>query len=395
MSALDQPFTFAEFFAGAGMARAGLGDSWRCVLANDIDPKKGASYARNWGAEDLRIDDVAHLTTADIPGRVGLAWLSPPCTHVSLASRGSPHDWREGVGSPRPKRRDGLGPEAWASLALMKALVAEGRAPSLIVIENVPDLITANVGEDIDRIRDALTGMGYRYRCVIVDAALFLPQSRERLFIIAVDRSLTIPDILVGGGPSAPFHAHGLRALVHRRRGEPIWFRLPTPPLRNSGLADVLEDDSRCEWDTPADTRRIVAKMTPLHLDKLDDLKRAGRRMIRSLNYRTRKTKMNGRKIPVHEVRDDEIANCVRTASGGSCTQRILIVDGEVVRTRRITPREEARLMGLPDSYVLPTALGNGHDLVGDGVCAPVVRHLAETLLEPILRASELSLAAE
>ena len=39
---------FYEFFAGGGMVRAGLGPGWSCLFANDIDPKKAASYARNW-----------------------------------------------------------------------------------------------------------------------------------------------------------------------------------------------------------------------------------------------------------------------------------------------------------------------------------------------------------
>ena len=391
MSASDQPLQWLEFFAGAGMARAGLGPHWRCVLANDNDVAKAKSYAANFGSEHLRVCDVAELTTDDIPGRVDLAWLSPPCTHVSLASRGSPQgDWREGV-TPRPKRRDGLGPEAWASLALMQALVAEGRGPSLIVLENVPDLITANVGEDIDRVCDAFAGMGYRYGCVVVDAALFLPQSRERLFIVAVDHALTIPDSLVGG-PSAPFHPQLLKAVMRRQKGEPIWFKLPTPPMRNSRLADVLEDDLLARWDTRATMAKVLASMTELHRAKLDDLRQgsasasASKRMVRGLNNRTRLTK-GGRKAPTYEIRDDETANCVRTGGGGSSTQRLLFVDGEVVRTRRITPREEARLMGLPDDYVLPAGLSDGHDLVGDGVVAPVVRHLAQHILEPILKA--------
>ena len=39
--------TFYEFFAGGGMARAGLGPEWTCLFANDIDPRKGAAYAAN------------------------------------------------------------------------------------------------------------------------------------------------------------------------------------------------------------------------------------------------------------------------------------------------------------------------------------------------------------
>ncbi len=50
-------FTFCEFFAGGGMARAGLGDSWRCLFANDFDEKKVSTYKANWGA-----GDIAHWT---------------------------------------------------------------------------------------------------------------------------------------------------------------------------------------------------------------------------------------------------------------------------------------------------------------------------------------------
>ncbi len=79
-------FTFYEFFAGGGMARAGLGDAWACVFANDFDPKKVATYAANWGADHIREADVASLTLDDLPkGRVDLAWASFPCQDLSLA----------------------------------------------------------------------------------------------------------------------------------------------------------------------------------------------------------------------------------------------------------------------------------------------------------------------
>jgi DNA (cytosine-5)-methyltransferase 1 len=77
--------SFYEFFAGGGMARAGLGEAWQCLLANDIDEKKCASYSANWGAEHLKVGDVAMLTTADLPGQAELAWGSFPCQDLSLA----------------------------------------------------------------------------------------------------------------------------------------------------------------------------------------------------------------------------------------------------------------------------------------------------------------------
>ena len=51
--------------------------------------------------------------------------------------------------------------------------------------------------------------------------------------------------------------------------------------------------------------------------------------------------------------------------------------------------------MGLPDDYRLPARYNDAYHLVGDGVAAPVVRFLADNLLEPLLAAQDaVSLAA-
>ena len=86
----------------------------------------------------------------------------------------------------------------------------------------------------------------------------------------------------------------------------------------------------------------------------------------------------------------DLIAYCLRTGSGGSNVQRLMFVDGPSVCTRKITPLEYARVMGLPEFYELPSARGAAYNLIGDGVSPPVIRHLARYIFEPLLgRASE------
>src|SRR5690606_37100041 len=81
--------TFYEFFAGGGMARAGLGASWQCLFANDFDPKKGKTYADNWGGEELTVGDVACLSSDNLPYQADLAWASFPCQDLSLAGSGA------------------------------------------------------------------------------------------------------------------------------------------------------------------------------------------------------------------------------------------------------------------------------------------------------------------
>src|SRR6202789_2648051 len=84
----DRP-GFYEFFCGGGMARAGFGEAWRCLFANDIDAKKARSYAANWGDEALRIADIHRLAAEDLRGRADLAWASFPCQDLSLAGAGA------------------------------------------------------------------------------------------------------------------------------------------------------------------------------------------------------------------------------------------------------------------------------------------------------------------
>ena len=134
--------------------------------------------------------------------------------------------------------------------------------------------------------------------------------------------------------------------------------------------------------------------MSELNLNKVRTAKRNGNRMVGTVYKRTRRD-ATGRKIQRAEVRFDDIAGCLRTPAGGSSRQLVIVVEGRKVRSRLISSRETARLMGLPDEYELPTNYNEAYHLTGDGVVVPVVRFLADTVIEPVLlNASEIRAAA-
>jgi DNA (cytosine-5)-methyltransferase 1 len=101
--------------------------------------------------------------------------------------------------------------------------------------------------------------------------------------------------------------------------------------------------------------------------------------------YRRTRPGADGTRVQRAEVRFDDVAGCLRTPAGGSSRQVILVVDGPRVRSRLISARETARLMGLSEGYRLPANYNAAYHLTGDGVVVDVVRHLARHLFEPIL----------
>jgi DNA (cytosine-5)-methyltransferase 1 len=368
---------FYEFFAGGGMARAGLGPDWTCRFANDFDAKKGMAYQANWGTGgELRVGDVGRVTAEDLPGVADLVWGSFPCQDLSLA----------GAGAGLQGERSGTFYPFWK---VIDGLIADGRAPTVIALENVCGTLTSHGGEDFKAICDTFSRAGYRYGALIINAALFVPQSRPRLFVIGVRQDVEVDRQLLAPGPIEPFHTRALQSAVERLGDDTardlLWFNLPSPPHRNSTFADIIEDEpASVAWRTPLETKQLLAMMSPINRAKVNAAMRAERRMVGGVYKRTRRNAA-GEKVQRAEVRFDDIAGCLRTPSGGSSRQTILVVDGTEVRSRLISARETARLMGLPDEYRLPKNYNEAYHLTGDGVVVPVVRYLAHHIMEPLI----------
>jgi DNA (cytosine-5)-methyltransferase 1 len=258
----------------------------------------------------------------------------------------------------------------------------------MIVLENVCGALTSHEGKDFAAIGAALAAGGYKFGAVVMDAAHFLPQSRPRLFIVAVRSALPVPARLIADGPVAPWHPKALIVaqgkLAKGAQAAWTWWRLPPPPVCNTAFSDLIEETpDSVRWHTREETKHLLALMSSVNLAKVAAAQRAGRSMVGSLYRRTRVE--GGAKVQRAEVRFDDVAGCLRTPAGGSSRQSIMIVRGAQVRSRLLSPREAARLMGLPEDYVLPDNYNEAYHLVGDGVAVPVIRFLAAHLLEPLL----------
>ncbi len=368
---------FYEFFAGGGMARCGLGPNWSCTFANDFDVAKAASYRTFFPSSgELVVKDIALLQSADLPGSAELAWASFPCQDLSLA----------GAGAGLKGERSG---SFWPFWRIMEELTAEGRSPKIIALENVCGTLTSHGGKDFSAICHSFAQLGFRVGAMMVDAKYFVPQSRPRLFVIGVRAGVALNPRLHVGGPISLWHPPALvtaaAKLPRKMADQWVWWSMLPPPPRRSTFADIVEDDPEgVNWHTPEETRRILGMMSDLNRAKVRAAMRSKTRLIGGVYKRTR-IDASGERVQRAEVRFDNVAGCLRTPSGGSSRQTVLLVDGPKIRSRLLSPREAARLMGLPENYELPTNYNAAYHLAGDGVVVPVVKYLTTQLLEPIL----------
>jgi DNA (cytosine-5)-methyltransferase 1 len=139
------------------------------------------------------------------------------------------------------------------------------------------------------------------------------------------------------------------------------------------------------QWHTEEETRQLIEMMAPLHRRKVLAAQASKSPRVGTIYKRTR----GG--VQRAEVRFDGVAGCLRTPGGGSSRQTIMVVHGASIKSRLISSREAARLMGLSDDYKLPEKYNEAYHLLGDGVVVPVVKHLGQHLLLPIAKLNQVS----
>lgn len=344
---------FLEFFAGSGLVAHGLKPYFDVAWANDICEKKAAVYTANHGNQQFHSGSIADVKGSNLP-IAQLSWASFPCQDLSLA----------GLTAGIHAERSGL---VWQWLRIMDEMAVR---PSVLAAENVTGLVSVNGGSHYRILHEALRSRGYKVGAIVLNAAHWVPQSRQRVFVIAIENQLDIPPELAGDAPNWA-HTKALVKAVEGLEGW-VWWKMPAPAKRKTTLADITEWDAPC--DPKPDANKKITLIPPKHLERLN----AADAVVVPGYRRTRDSKQ------VLELRFDGIAGCLRTAGGGSSRQVVVLKKGKQINTRLLTVRETARLMGAPDSYKLPGSYNDGYTAMGDAVAVPVARYLANHLLFPL-----------
>ena len=366
MSTQDK--SIAEFFAGIGLMRIGLEKAgWHIAFANDIDEDKRQMYIDHFGdTGEFIAGDIHKLAIPQVP-TVSLATASFPCNDLSLAGA------RHGLAGAQSSA-------FWGFIDILKGMKRERRLPPLVLLENVTGFLTSHGGHDFEDALIALNDLGYAVDAFVIDAARFVPQSRQRLFVIG---SKTREAYALNDSPG--FYESEVRPpslasfiLLHP---DIAWRIRELPPLPRCTrrLKDILEDlplnhqmwwsRKRCEY--------MLGQMSPKHTAQAQAMIRSDTIMYGTVFRRVR----NGKSMA--ELRTDGIAGCLRTPRGGSGRQILLAAGKGQFKVRLLTPRECARLMGA-DDFVIKASLNQALFGFGDAVCVSVIEWIAANYLNPL-----------
>jgi DNA (cytosine-5)-methyltransferase 1 len=370
---------FAEFFAGVGLVREGLSSSgWECTWANDISEQKEEIYKQNYGGEHFFLEDIWNIVDSPsiVPDNVFLYTASFPCTDVSLAGG-----------------RLGLaGKQSGTINALMRILSNKGDSkPNVVLLENVKGFLTSNKGKDVAETTKALCELGYFVDILELDASLFTPQSRPRVFVLAIQEELARQVMIINDQCNV---------------FSEFWNELKSGSLlRSSAIQQIIEKNINLNWGLFRTTRikkkshdlsEIIEISIPGEADIWWDKERKQRLydqmsekhrtslafMIDSpkISYGTVYRRVRAGKS-MAELRTDGLAGCLRTPKGGSSKQILIEAGKGEWRVRFMTAREYARLQGVRDTFKLPINSNAGYFAMGDAVCVPVIEYIAENYL--------------
>lgn len=365
----DQP-TVAEYFAGIGLVRLGLEQAgWRVRFANDISQRKFEMYNAFFpdAKEHYVIRDIFDIEVSEVPNTM-LATCSFPCIDLSLA--GNMNGMMHGNHSSA----------FWGFIEILKK---QGEsAPPLVLVENVPGWLHSNKGQDFRVTVQALNELGYACDVFVLDALRFTAQSRLRVFLIGTKFpvSRTTAELILTR-PKSLLSDQLRKGVIANKDLRWFYNELPDPPpLKSEGLARIIElmGNADRRWWSDYEVKRHLDMMKDLHRGRVEQLAQNNKYSYRTFFRRIREGYQRA------EVRDDDLSGCLRTAVGGSGKQFLIKAGKGSIKMRAMTPREYARLQGVPDEY--PITVGGVQALsgFGDAVCVPAISWIANHALNPL-----------
>ncbi|MEX3952013.1 DNA (cytosine-5-)-methyltransferase [Paraburkholderia sp. EG287B] len=331
-------FRFIDLFAGIGGIRKGFeAHGGECVFTSEWNPFSRKTYLENYGEDHPFIGDITAVEAADVPDHdVLLAGF--PCQPFSIAGVSK----KNALGRPH-----GFACTTQGTLFFDVARIIAEKRPAAFLLENVKNLVSHDRGRTFDVILQVLRDeLGYDVHYRVIDGSHFTPQHRERIIIVGFRE----PAAFSWDALALPEEGPRLASILHR----------------TDGCEPLLPWDGERFFDHGA--RRVQPKytLTPGLWAYLQQYAEKHRAAGNGFGY--------GLAFPDSVTR----TLSARYHKDGS---EILVYQGEGLRPRRLTPRECARLMGLPDTFRIPVSDTQAYRQFGNSVVMPVMREVARTMM--------------
>tara|TARA_Y100001935_G_scaffold255575_1_gene269625 strand:+ start:5147 stop:6133 length:987 start_codon:yes stop_codon:yes gene_type:complete len=323
------PITYIDLFSGiGGFHRAFKKAGAECVFANDFNRDCNLIYLKNYrGSENyLALGPIERYTEAknfQVP-KHNILVAGFPCQPFSIAGVTK----KNALG-----RKHGFLDKTQGTLFFEILKILKKRKPDAFVLENVKNLKFHNKGDTFKTIMKSLTSLGYTVpEPQIIDAKNFLPQHRERIFIIGFRKNL----------------GHT--------------FIFPKVKQKKYDIVNFLESDPDKKYVLTPNLWSYLQKYKQKH-------KAAG----------------NGFGYGLIEPGID---NHTRTISARYYKDgaEALISRGKKEIPRRLTPRECSNLMGFPKSHKFEGIISDtsAYQQFGNSVVVPVATLIAKSVVDQL-----------
>lgn len=339
-------FTFIDLFAGIGGIRMGFElNGGQCVFTSEWDKYAVKTYCENFGADHPVVGDITQVHVDDIPDHdVLLAGF--PCQPFSIA----------GVSKKNSLGRvHGFECKTQGTLFFDVARIIKARQPKAFLLENVKNLMSHDKGRTFQVIKETLQEeLGYKIFPKVIDAKGFVPQHRERIFIVGF-----------------------------REDTDFSWDALNHPGAEAMTIGDILHPQDGTEVYSE-ETFKDYIKGTK---GKVNDKYVLSNKLWEYLYNYAAKHKAKGNGFGYGMVTKKSIARTLsaRYYKDGS---EILVSRGKG-NPRRLTPRECARLMGYPDTFKIPVSDTQSYKQFGNSVVMPVIKEIARIMKPHIITLME------
>jgi len=337
-------FTFIDLFAGIGGTRLGFERAGgRCVFTSEYDRFCVETYRANFRPDHEIVGDIHEVTN---PPRL-IAQRIPdhdvlvagfPCQPFSIAGVSK----KNSLGDPH-----GFQCKTQGTLFFEICRILEAKRPLAFMLENVRNLKSHDKGRTFDVITGALRELGYHFEYAVIDANPWVPQHRERIFIVGFREPTGFSMDLVRT-PEGPYPVLG--SILHPEDGS----EAPEEGYTVGERATVHE-----KYTLTAHLWRYLRNYAQKHRE-------AG----------------NGFGYGLVTRKDTARTLSARYYKDGS---EILVSRGPRKNPRRLTPRECARLMGFPDSFRIPVSDTQAYRQFGNSVVVPVIEAVASAMRPHVL----------